>query len=66
MRVEARLHRLEHAYVARRLSTLAEGEVDAAKRLIDRFLREPSGDALSAEEADTLKAVCRLFFVEVE
>jgi hypothetical protein len=66
MRVEARLHRLEHAYVARRLSTLAEGEVDAAKRLIDRFLREPSGDALSAEKADTLKAVCRLFFVEVE
>ena len=52
--------------MARRLSTLAEGEVDAAKRLIDRFLRVPCGAALSAEEADTLKAVCRLFFVEVE
>jgi hypothetical protein len=65
MRVEARLHRLEHAYVARRLSTLAEGEVAAAIRLIDRFLRDPSWDALSAEEADTLKAVCRLLFIEV-
>jgi hypothetical protein len=66
MRVEARLYRLEHAYVARRLSTLAASELDAAKRLMDRFLRNPSWDALSAEEADTLKAICRLFFIEVK
>ena len=34
-------------------------------RLIDRFLRDPNWDALSAEEADMLKAVCALFFIEV-
>jgi hypothetical protein len=65
MRVEARLHRLEQAYVVRRLSALAAGELDAAAALLDRFLRDESWDALSVEEADTLKALCRLLFIEV-
>jgi hypothetical protein len=66
MRVDARLHRLEQAYVTRRLRALKEaGDVGAAEALLDRFLRDESWDALSTAEAESLKALVRLFFVEV-
>ena len=65
MRAEARLHRLERAYLARRLSAMAEGEIEAGIRVIDRYLSDPAGVTLSADEADMLTAIARLFFVEL-
>jgi hypothetical protein len=66
MRVDARLHLLEQAYVTRRLRTLKEeGDVEAAAALLDRFLRDESWDALSTTEAESLKALARLFFIEI-
>jgi hypothetical protein len=64
MQVEARLRRLERAYLMRRLGTMTEIDVLDAIRLTRRILRG-GWAALNAEQQASMKALRRLFFAEL-